>query len=108
MPKKLAHALGFTLTKSYGQRYSMETKKVPLTGKIEDAQFAFVSFPKKRVKMTILVVDILTTYGILLGRGFCKYFGGEINTDWTKDKIRLNGVPCVLHPETQEKYLVTN
>ncbi|KAH9299018.1 hypothetical protein KI387_030700, partial [Taxus chinensis] len=33
--------------------------------------------------------------------------GGEINMDWTKAKIPVNGVPHVLHPEAQEKYLVT-
>ncbi|KAH9324055.1 hypothetical protein KI387_004233, partial [Taxus chinensis] len=66
MPAKVAHALGITLTKSYGWCYSMETKQVPLIGQIKDAQFAFVAFPEKRVKMTILVADIPAAYGILL------------------------------------------
>ncbi|KAH9298119.1 hypothetical protein KI387_029801, partial [Taxus chinensis] len=57
--------------------------------------------------MTILVADIPTAYAILLGRGFCKNFGGEINMDWTKAKIPVNGVPCVLYLKAQEKYLVT-
>ncbi|KAH9328552.1 hypothetical protein KI387_000660 [Taxus chinensis] len=85
----------------------METKQVPLIGQIKDAQFAFVAFPEKRVKMTILVADIPAAYGILLGRGFCKDVGGEINMDWTKAKIPVNGVHQVLHPEPQARYLVT-
>ncbi|KAH9308487.1 hypothetical protein KI387_036398, partial [Taxus chinensis] len=60
-----------------------------------------------RVKMTILVTDIPAAYGIILGRGFCKDVGGEINMDWTKAKIPVNRVPRVLHPEAQAKYLVT-
>lgn len=107
IPAKVTHALGLTLTKYYGWFYSMETKKVPLIGQIKDARFAFVAFSEKRVKKTILVFDILVTYGILLGRGFCKDVGGEINMDWTKAKIPVNGVPCVLHPEAKSKYLVT-
>ncbi|KAH9308583.1 hypothetical protein KI387_036494, partial [Taxus chinensis] len=40
-------------------------------------------------------------------RFFCKYVGGEINMDWTKAKIPVNGFPLVLHPEAQVKSLVT-
>ncbi|KAH9322364.1 hypothetical protein KI387_017003, partial [Taxus chinensis] len=60
---------------------------VPLIGQIKDAQFAFVAFPKKRVKMTVLVVDIPAAYGILLGRRFCSEVGGEIHMDWSKARI---------------------
>lgn len=70
-----------TITKSYGWCYSMETKQVPLIGQIKDAHFLFVAFPKKRVKLTILVAYISAAYGIPLGRGFCKDFGGKIDMD---------------------------
>ncbi|KAH9320325.1 hypothetical protein KI387_022094, partial [Taxus chinensis] len=57
--------------------------------------------------MTILVANIPAAYGILLGKRICKDVGGEINMDWAKAKIPVNGVHRVLHPEPQVKYLVT-
>ncbi|KAH9307485.1 hypothetical protein KI387_035396, partial [Taxus chinensis] len=62
MPTKVAHALGLTLTCTYGSCYSMESKEVPLVGRIKDAQVAFATLPEKRVLATILVVDIPPSY----------------------------------------------
>lgn len=66
MSLKVADALGLTLTKIFGQYYSMENKQVPCVGKIKDAQFAFASFPEKKIKMTILVVDVPASYRMFL------------------------------------------
>ncbi|KAH9288089.1 hypothetical protein KI387_032206, partial [Taxus chinensis] len=72
MPAKVAHALGLTLTHTYGSCYSMESKEVPLVGRIKDAQVAFAALPEKKVLATILVADIPPSYGMLLSRNFCK------------------------------------
>ncbi|KAH9311513.1 hypothetical protein KI387_026548, partial [Taxus chinensis] len=76
MPTKVVDALGLTLTKTIKRCYSME-RQVPLNRQIKDAQAVLAAFPKKRLKMTILVVDILVSYGMLLSRNFCKELGGE-------------------------------
>ncbi|KAH9309438.1 hypothetical protein KI387_037349, partial [Taxus chinensis] len=65
-------------------------------------------FLEKRVKMTVLVADILAAYGILLGRSFCSEVGGEIHMDWSKAIIPVKGIMQTLEPESQKKYLVTN
>lgn len=88
----MANALGLTLTKTIGDHYSLENKQVPLVGKIKDAKFAFASFPDKKIKMKVLVVDVPTSYGMLLGRNFCKYVGGEPNMDMSQAKIIVKGV----------------
>ena len=54
---------------------------MPLKGQIKDAQFVFVSFLDKKIKVTILVDDVPASYGMLLGRNFCKDVGGELNMD---------------------------
>ncbi|KAH9310645.1 hypothetical protein KI387_025680, partial [Taxus chinensis] len=89
MLAKVTHALGLTLTKPFGQCYSLKTKQVPLISQIKDAQFSFAVFPEKRVKMTILVADIPAAYGILIGKSFCSEVGGEIHMDWSKDRIPI-------------------
>ena len=84
MPAKVANALGLTLTKSFGNCYSMENKQVPLKGQIKDAQVALASHPKKKLLLTILAADILASYGLLLRNFFCRDLGGEIKLDWSK------------------------
>lgn len=106
MPVKVANALGLTLTKTFGKFFSMENKQVPLIGQIKDSQFAFDAYPNKRIKMTILVANVLTSYGILLGRSFCKDFGGEINMDWFEARIPIKGEIHKLLPEKEVKYSV--
>ncbi|KAH9299761.1 hypothetical protein KI387_031443, partial [Taxus chinensis] len=54
MPIKVANSLGLTLTRASGLCYSMESKEVPLVGKINDAQVDLPEFPDKKVSMNIL------------------------------------------------------
>lgn len=99
MPLKVANALDLTLTKTFGHCYSMENKQVPLIGQIKDAQFSFASFHNKKIKMTILVADVPASYGIWLGRKFCKDVGGELHMDVTQAKILVKGVMKKLLPK---------
>lgn len=91
MPAKFANALGLTLTNKFGRCFSMDNKKVPLIGQVKDAQFYFVAFPDKKIKMTILVADVPASYCILLGRIFCRDVGGELNMDMTEPRISEKG-----------------
>ena len=94
------------LTKSFGSFYSMENKQVPLKWKIKDAQFAFASFPDKKIKIMVLVADGPTSYCMLLGHNFYKHVGGEINMDMTKVRIPVKGVTQKLYPKWETKYVV--
>ena len=64
MQSKVVDALGLTLTNSFGSCYSMENKQVHLKGQIKDAQFAFVSFLNKKIKMIVLVTNVPSSCGI--------------------------------------------
>ncbi|KAH9296740.1 hypothetical protein KI387_044768, partial [Taxus chinensis] len=106
IPTKVAHALGLTLTRAFGSCYSMESRKVPLVGRIKDAQVAFAAFPEKRVLATILVADIPPLYGMFMSRNFCKEVGGEIQMDWLHALIPVNGKMKKLLLEKQTEYIV--
>ena len=81
MPTAVAKALDLPLTKTFGKCYSMDSKQVPLIGQIKHAQVSLVEFPQKRIKLTILVADIPTFYGVLLSRTFYRDLGGEVKMD---------------------------
>ncbi|KAH9318838.1 hypothetical protein KI387_020607, partial [Taxus chinensis] len=106
MPAKVAHALGLTITHTYGYFYSMESKEVPLVGRIKYAQVDFATLPKKKVLATILVADIPPSYGMLLSMNFYKYVGGEILMDWSHALIPVNGKMKKLFPEKQYEFIV--
>lgn len=106
MPSKVANSLGLTLTKTFGRCFSMDNKQVPLIDQIKDAQFTFASLPEKKIKMTVLVDDVLASYGLLLGRNLCRDVGGELNMDMTKARIPVKGVIQKLLPEKESKYTV--
>ncbi|KAH9287597.1 hypothetical protein KI387_031714, partial [Taxus chinensis] len=108
MPVKVAHALGLTLTCAFGSCYSMESTKVPLVGRIKDAQVAFATFLEKRVLATILVSNIPPSYRMLLSRNFYKEVGGEIQMDWSHALILVNGKMKNLLPKKQTEYIVQN
>lgn len=79
----IAKSLGLTITKVHGRCYSMDTKQVPFLGQIKDAQVALAIHPKKKLLLTILVVDIRASYGLFLSRIFCRDLGREIKLDWS-------------------------
>lgn len=106
MPSTVAKALGLSLTKTFGKCYSMDSKQIPLLCQIKDAQVSLAVHPNKRVKLTILVVDIPTSYGMLLSRTFCKDLGGEIKMDWSEAIISIGKQKFALQPEPKSKYTV--
>ncbi|KAH9299427.1 hypothetical protein KI387_031109, partial [Taxus chinensis] len=106
MPFKVAHALGLTLTHAFGSCYSMESREVPLVGRIKDAQVTFTALPEKIFLATILVVDIPPSDDMLLSRIFYKNVGGEIMMNWSHALIPVNGKMKKLLPEKQTEYIV--
>ena len=77
MPYSIAKALGLNLTKMHGRCYSMDAKQFPLLGQIKDAQVTLASHPEKKLLLTILVANILASYGLLLSKSFCRDLGGR-------------------------------
>ena len=77
MPTVLAKAFDLPLTNTFGKCYSMDSKQVPLIGQIKDAQVSLVTYPQKRIKLTILIEDIPTSYGMLLSQTFYQNLGGS-------------------------------
>ena len=104
MPAKVATALGLEMTKTFSRCFSMENKQVPLIGQIKDAQYAFAVYPEKKIKMTVLVADVPASYGILLGRNFCKDVGGELSMDMSEARIPVKGVMQKLIPEKESSF----
>lgn len=106
MPYPIAKALDLTLTKVHGRFYSMDAKQVPLLGKIKDAQVALATHSKKKLLLTILVVYILASYGLLLRRIFCRDLGGKIKLDWFQVVIHIGSKKVKLEPEEKDKFIV--
>lgn len=106
MPYSIPKALGLTLTKVHGRCYSMDTKQVPFLGKIKDAQVALASHLEKKLLLTILVADILASYGLLLSRIFCRDLEGEIKLNWSQVVIPIGSKKVKLEPEEIVKFIV--
>lgn len=101
----IAKALNLELTKTFGCFYSIDGKQVPLVGQVNDMQAILYVYPEKRLKLTILVVDIPASYGMLLSRTFCKDMGGEIRMDWSKAYILVGKKKIKLELEPKNKYI---
>lgn len=76
MPSAVAKVLGLSLTKTFSRCYSMDSKQIPLLGQIKDPQVVIASHTDKRIKLTILIVDIPTSYDMLLSHTFYRELGG--------------------------------
>ncbi|KAH9321760.1 hypothetical protein KI387_016399, partial [Taxus chinensis] len=48
MPLKVVKALKLTMIPPSGSYYSLESREVPLVGKVKDAQVALTRFPDKK------------------------------------------------------------
>ena len=105
MPRTTAKALDLPLIKTFGKCYLMDSKQVPLVGQIKDAQVYLPTFPKKRIKLTILVADIPTSYGMLLSQTLCQHLG-EVKMDWSQAIIPIGKEKVTLLPEAKSKYIV--
>ena len=108
MPWVVSQALVLELTKTFECFYSMDGKQVPLVGQVKDVQAVLYAFPKKRVKLMILVADILASYGMLLSRTFCKDMGEEIKMDWLEAYILVGKKHIKLEPKPKNKYMVVS
>lgn len=106
MPKPVEKSLDLELTKTFGCCYSMDGKKVPPVGQVKDVQAILYAYLEKRLKLTILIADIPTNYGMLLNRTFCKDMGGEIKMDWSEVYIPVGKKKIKIEPKPKNKYTI--
>lgn len=106
MLSQVTKALGLKIKYSHRSFYSIDASQVLNIGKIKDAQIALVLHPKKRIKLTILVVDIPRRYEILLSSIFCKDLGGEIKMDWSYATILVDGNKFILQAKSNVTFIV--
>lgn len=84
----------------------MDSKQIPVLGQIKDAQVVLASHSDKRIKLTILIADVLASYGMLLSRTFCRDLGGEIKMDWSQATIPIGKERVILQPKPKSKFTV--
>ena len=84
----------------------MDVRQVPLIGQVKDAQVALASHPAKIMKLTILVANIPTSYGMILSRSFCRDMGGEIKLDWSHAIIPIGDKNIKLEPKEKVEFIV--
>ena len=106
MPYSIAKALGITLTNVHGRCYSIDAKQVPLLGHIKDAQVALVSHLEKKLLLTILIMNVLTSYVLLISKSFCQDLGGEIKLDFSQAVIPIGSKKVKLKPKENVKITI--
>lgn len=68
MPLKVALILRLNYTKYEDTYFHMDLSNVKIVGKVKDITVNLDTFPSKKLLMSILVVDMPISYGMLLGR----------------------------------------
>jgi hypothetical protein len=84
MSLSIMEVVGLECTKYYEASesiYAIDSRKVPTYGEIKDFCAWISSAPHIKTMFTIIVVDLPTTYGVVLGREWCFPLGGYIMND---------------------------
>jgi hypothetical protein len=68
IPKSIMDRLGLEITRPYGDVYSFDSRRVKCMGMIKDLVVTLAQISMKNVLMDVVVVDILSNYGLLLSR----------------------------------------
>lgn len=76
MPIKIMEGMGLKVDSTYEKSYDMDSREVLVIGVIYKVPYRLDAFPEKEVVLSVTVVDIPTTYGMLLSRQWCASMGG--------------------------------
>lgn len=106
MPIDVMKILNLNVDTPYGKYYAMDNRFVPVVGIIKEIEFKFPSFPEKTYKMDITVVEVPSSYGILLSRQWSNLVGGNIQLDLSYAYIPVNGGIIRIDKEPRSNYLV--
>jgi hypothetical protein len=91
MPKSIMEKLGIEITRSYGDLYSFDSRKVKCIGMINDLVVNLAQIAAKGILMDVVVNDIPPKYGMLLFRSWGAKLGGLLQLDMTYATILVFG-----------------
>ena len=98
-----------TITNTYHDLYSFESRKVKCLGVIKDLVVTLFQFPMKSVVMDIVVVDVPPKFGMLLSRYSIKKLGVTLYMDLTYATIPVfGGEHRRLYKEAQLAYIISD
>ena len=78
MPRAVIKALGLSITRTYHDLFSFDSRAVQCLGVIKDLVVNLAQFPMKSVMMDVVVTDIAPKFSMLLSRSWEKRVGGTL------------------------------
>ena len=101
--------LGLQVTKEYHDLYTFDSKRVQCMGVIKDLVVSLTQLPMKSVVMDIVVVDIPSTFRMLLSRSWSKKLASTLQMDMSYATIPIFGGEFRrLYRETQMAYIISD
>ena len=79
MPKVVMDELDLSITKTYHDLLSFDSRKVKCLGLIKDLVVNLTQLPSKSIMMDIVVADIPTKFGLFLSRSWSKRLRGTLH-----------------------------
>jgi hypothetical protein len=109
MPKTIMDRLGLEITRTYGDLYSFDSRRVKCLGMIKYLVVTLAQVPVKSVMMDVVIVDIPPKYGLLLSRSCGAKLGGSFQLDMTYATILVFGGQLTwLYKETRLAYTMSD
>ena len=78
MPKAMMDEIHLSITKTYHDLFSFDSRKVKSLGLIKDLVVNLTQLPSKGIMMDIVVADIPPKFGLLLSWSRSKRLGGTL------------------------------
>lgn len=93
MPFPICRALGITPASSQKKVTQLDITKVNVVGELKMIPMQIALDSRIQQVINIQVVDILNSYGLILGRYFTKALNGYVSTDQSHMWLPWKGVP---------------
>lgn len=91
---------------THGKHFSMDSREVPMVGVVNEVHFRFVGFLEKNYDMSVIVVDILAQYGMLLSRGWAVVVWGSMMVKLSYATIPMNSRDVMLVREKRAQHTI--
>jgi hypothetical protein len=108
MPKTIMECLGLHITRPYKDLYSFDSREVKCLGLIKDLVVSLQQIPEKNLVMDVVVVDVPTTFGMLLSRLWVVKLQGTLQMDLSYIMIPIFGMLRRLYRENRLAYMISN
>ena len=105
MPFKVMEALGLEVDTKQGRCRDMDARGVPIIGTINALPFKLAAYPKAKMTMTVLVVDIPPHYEMLLSRKWSAMMGGSLQCDLSYATFYIGDKAIKIDRETRVPYV---